>query len=378
MGIVPGVIRRCRQAAFRLRLGSDGAEKAIQAVSGVISSKGRELFEQSGVPGMGVYVRFASGPEAAFHFGQANPAASRPLDAQTCFQVLSMSKPLTALCVQVLASRGAISLDAPFNDQIRSWKLSSADPAAPGMDPDRITVRQILSHGAGLSVPRHPWTTHDDVHTGLRTLAYPGFEVRVERPAGSDIAYSGGGYVILQALIEEITGRPYGEVARELVLEPLGMTASDTDLTDGVLERLAARHDKLNEPIPPGRTIAPGSSGLVCTARDLTTLWLAAVPPRQGDPPRGNIISPEQTLDMTTPQIVTPDGRMCGLAFFLWKRRTDTEFFHSGYSYGWWGHAEGLLRRRVVFVILTNGDRGAACVKPLATLIRQCLYDRAL
>ncbi len=379
MSLLPGIIRRCRTLAWRAGLASDGSARAAAKVQRVLDTHGRELFQRSGVPGLSAFVQFAAGPSAQLHLGLADPAANLPVTQQTCFQVLSMSKPLTAMCVLHLARAGTLDLDQPINRVLSSWALTSADPANPALDPARVTVRSILCHAAGLNVPRHPWTDARDLRRGLDTLNHPdpSFLIQVARPPGHELCYSGGGYVILQALIEEITGEHFASVALRTVIEPLGMSG-EIDLSPRVLPRLAARHDHHNQPLPTARTIAPGSSGLTCTARDLAILWSAVLPGPRGEPPGRGIISPEQARQMTLPQITAPDGKMCGLAFFLGRKRTDTEFFHSGYSYGWWGHAEGQLRRRVVFTILTNGDRGRDCVRPLSMLVRQCLLDHAL
>jgi CubicO group peptidase (beta-lactamase class C family) len=379
VSLLPGVIRRCRKLAHRVGISSSGLSRSIRAVERVLDDAGRSLFTDSGVPGLSVVVHFAEGATVRRDFGYADLASRKPIDESTRFQALSMSKPLTAMTILALIDRGQIDLDQPVLEIDPTLPIASIDPSRPELDPAPITLRQVLCHSACFSVPRHPWTAPSDFRYGAETLATQEehLKVRVQEPPGTNIIYSGGGYVVVQALIERLTGLSLMQAARKLVLDPLGLTESGIELDGQNLANLATRHDDANRPLPPARTIAPGSSGYTTTSLDLARLWAMVLDSEDGPRGRG-VISPELAEAMVTPQCRAPDGRMTGLAFFLWQKRSDTEFFHSGYADGWWGHAEGLHNRKVVYTLLSNGQRGMTCIKPLTTKIRQCLYDTAL
>jgi hypothetical protein len=70
--------------------------------------------------------------------------------------------------------------------------------------------------------------------------------------------------------------------------------------------------------------------------------------------------------------------RVCGLGFFLWLKRSDTIFSHSGFKQGWWAQVDGLLRRRCVVAACSNGDAGRECVKAICAQVRQLFLVRAL
>jgi CubicO group peptidase (beta-lactamase class C family) len=147
-------------------------------------------------------------------------------DPDEQFQAGSISKPVAALTALRL---GAVDLDADVNAQLRSWQLP---------DGDGVTPRQLLSHTAGLGVSFLPgYAEGEPQPTLVQTLdgAPPAVNepARVEFPRGDGFHYSGGGYVLLQLLLEDLSGRPFAELARELVFEPLGMTSSTFEQVSG-------------------------------------------------------------------------------------------------------------------------------------------------
>src|SRR5215204_2506488 len=81
-------------------------------------------------------------------FGFADKAKDRSVDPHTRFQFGSMSKPLAAWAVMTLVERGKVDLDQPVNRYLKSWKLESTQ-----FDSSEVTVRRVLRHTAGLSVP---------------------------------------------------------------------------------------------------------------------------------------------------------------------------------------------------------------------------------
>lgn len=379
MSLLPGVIRRCRKFAWKAGITGSGLGRSVRAVERVLKEAGDPLFTSSGVPGLSVVVHFAHGITLRRDWGVMDLDSRRPIGPATRFQALSMTKPLTAMCMLALVDRGLVDMDQPVLEIDPTLPIEPADPANAELNPRQITIRRVLCHSACLSVPRHPWTNPADFRLGCTTLGSreDHLKLRVLEPPGSNILYSGGGYVLLQALIEKISGKRLDAAARELVLQPLSLEDAGLELGPDELANLATRHDDENRPLPPGRTIAPGSSGLTTTAESLARLWAMVLGDAKHAPGRG-VIPKELAGEMVRPQCRSPDGRMTGLGFFLWQKRSDTEFFHSGYSDGWWGHAEGLLQRRVTYSLLSNGQRGVMCIKPLTTQIRQCLYDTVL
>ena len=373
----PGLVQTCRRAAWKAGLVADGNRSAVRHVERVLDTQGRTLFEQSGVPGLVVIVRFGEGREITRCFGRAGP--STPLRADTVFPVLSISKPVTAFCAMALVEQGFLDLDEPVWRRLRSFRLPA--PRTGGFDPDGITLRRLLSHSAGLDPFEIGWSESPSIPSALELLAEggaAGSTLRVVEPPGATLRYAGGGYVLVQLLIEDATGIPFPLVARERVLRPLGMLGSDYELPAELAARLATSHDAENATLPARRLAATAASGLFSTAEDLATFWAALAPGPADEPPGRGVISPGACREMLTPQATGADGTQCGLGFYLRNKHADVRYTHLGYYAGWDHHVEGLLRRRVVVAALSNGDRGKACVRPLIHELRRTLYDQAL
>ena len=377
MHLGAGLARSFRRAAWRAGLIADRTRSAARHVERVLDTHGRESFERSGVPGLAVVVRFAEGRTITRCFGVAGGATPMRVDAVV--PALSLSKPVTAMCAMALVDRKELSLDEPVWRRMRSFSFPAHRTG--GFDPDGITLRRLLSHGAGLSVPLHGLSEDgrrltpkelierepDEAHT-LRLVDAPGTTLR----------YSGGGYSLVEQLIEDATGVPFARVARERVLRPLGMNDSDYELTPDLAARLATPHDGENLPMAQRRQASTAASGLYSTAHDLAVFWSSLVPGSAGEPAGRGVISPESCREMLTPQVVGADGTVCGLGFYLRPKRSDLGYAHLGFFGGWNHHAAGFLRRRVALVAFSNGDRGRACVSPLVRELSATLYEWTL
>jgi CubicO group peptidase (beta-lactamase class C family) len=149
-------------------------------------------------------------------------------DPDEQFQAGSISKPVAAYLTLRLAEAGVLGLDDPVDERLVSWRL----PAAAG-----VTIRHLLTHTAGLGTSFFPgYGPNEPAPTLVQVLdgAPPAVTepVRVGTPLG-EFRYSGGGYALLQLLLEDVSGRPFAVLARELVFEPLGMSRSTFEQRGG-------------------------------------------------------------------------------------------------------------------------------------------------
>ena len=126
-----------------------------------------------------------------------------------------------------LVEAGVLSLDSDVNDALRSWQV----PENEHTRGSKVTLRGVLSHTAGLSVSGYPGYPAGAALPSLPQIldgvppAIPD-AVRVMQPPASAYAYSGGGYVLAQLLMEDVTGRSLAELAQEFIFAPLGMANS--------------------------------------------------------------------------------------------------------------------------------------------------------
>ena len=154
----------------------------------------------------------------------------RPVDGNSLFQVASMSKWITAWGVMALVEQHRIDLDAPVSKYLTRWHLPPSE-----FDNDAVTVRRLLGHTAGLTdglgfrgfAPGQALpSVEQELTRATDTLPGASGITRVGAPPGTSWRYSGGGYLLLQLLVEEVTHEPFNDAMRRLVFLPLGMTQS--------------------------------------------------------------------------------------------------------------------------------------------------------
>ena len=167
-----------------------------------------------------------NGRAAATHF----VSAGKPVDGDSRFQVASMSKWITAWGVMTLVEAGKLDLDKPVSLYLKRWTLPKSK-----FDNAGVTVRRLLSHTAGLTdglgyAGFKPGDPLQSLEASLTQAAdaSPGHDgaVRVGVEPGTEFKYSGGGYTLLQLLVEEVSGQSFNGYMTSHVFEPLGMTRS--------------------------------------------------------------------------------------------------------------------------------------------------------
>jgi CubicO group peptidase (beta-lactamase class C family) len=228
----------------------------------------------------------------------------RPVDSASLFQVASMSKWITAWGVMTLVEQHRIDLDAPVSRYLHRWRLPPSR-----FDNDEVTVRRLLSHTAGLTdglgfLGFSPTQTPPTIERELAHAedAQPGASgiVQVGARPGSTWRYSGGGYLILQLLIEEVTHEPFNDYMRRAVLQPLGMTRStfvDPDPT-----HLADVYDARGSKTVYARFTALSAASLYASAADMTAFIEAQRPGPDGAPPGRGVLAPATLEAMRKPQ----------------------------------------------------------------------------
>ena len=186
----------------------------------------RERMAHYAVPGVALALIADSEIAAEAAYGVKEAGGGDPVTPVTRFQACSISKPVAVLGMLRLVEQGVVDLDADVNDMLTSWRV----PPNASWQP-RVTLRQIASHSAGLTVggfPGYarggPLPTLTEILTGSAPANTAG--IRVDTLPGVEFRYAGGGTMVLQQVLEDATGRPFAELMRELVLEPLGMSRS--------------------------------------------------------------------------------------------------------------------------------------------------------
>ena len=175
------------------------------------------MLEVTRVPGVAVAGMKSGQPYQLF--AGMERAGGPAITARTRFPAASLSKPVFAWGVQKLAKDGKLDLNRPLQDYV---DLGLAGTAR------KITALHVLTHSTGLT----NWRFQPNLP--LESTFEPGTRWR----------YSGEGFVLLQRVVEKISGRPIAEHMRTAVLEPLGMTQSSFAWSPEIQSLAALGHDR--------------------------------------------------------------------------------------------------------------------------------------
>lgn len=244
-----------------------------------------------------------------------------PISEESVFQIASLSKWVTATGVMALASDGLIDLDAPVSTYLKSWLLPPSR-----YDEKEVTIRRILSHTAGLTDGLGYMGFSDADHRQSvaesltrATDAMPGASGRVElgMPPGERFIYSGGGYTLLQLMIEDVTGLTFDQYMRERVLLPLGMTDSEFEPDDELLRRLVTSYDESGQTAPTHHFTALAAASLYTTPRDMTIFVLAQLNREGLRSGAEMLLRPENLSEMRSPHATVLGREVYGLGTLL-------------------------------------------------------------
>jgi CubicO group peptidase (beta-lactamase class C family) len=321
-----------------------------------VEDAARGALADSTTPGLAVALVGDGRAAWAAGYGVADHATGQPVTPTTRFQAASVAKPVTAWGVLRLVEQGRIGLDEPVVGHLRRWC-----PPPSRFQADGITVRRLLSHTAGLSVHGYAGQTLDrplpPIEASLSGEASGSFPVELLEAPGRRWLYSGGGYSVLQLLVEELSGRPFAEFMRAEVLEPLGMRASSFRWRRTATT--AYPHDADGGRIPDFAFAEQAAAGLVTTAPDLARFVAAALPGPDGEPPGRGVVRPAR-LRLALTAAPGTEGRW-GLGYGLgFLPSGDRLAYHEGANRGWRAGLALLPDRRAGIVVLANGDAGSA------------------
>ncbi len=306
------------------------------------------------VPGMSMAVIRQGKVEWARGFG-VKKIGGAPVTPETLFQAASISKPVFALGVLHLVEQGKLDLGTDVNQYLKSWKL----PENEFNHTRKVTLRGILSHSAGLTVHGFPgYTLGEPVPNGPQMLdgVKPANSppIRVDVVPGTTYRYSGGGYVLAQQLLIDVTGSSLPDYLRDSVLAPLGMTHSTYEQP-----LPARRRDEVALPYGPNGTAVEGgphvypelaAAGLWTTPTDLAHYAIGVQQILAGK--QKSVVSPRMAREMLTPVLGNH-----GLGPVTGGPPAHRFFTHSGANAGYrcilvaYERGDGI-------VIMTNSDSG--------------------
>jgi CubicO group peptidase (beta-lactamase class C family) len=289
-------------------------------------------------------------------FGRKSATNDDGITPETLFQAASISKPVAAAGAMTLVQEGLLDLDEDVNQRLRTWQV----PENEFIRTTPATLRGLLSHSAGLSVHGFPGYAAGAPLPNIRQIldGEPPANtapVRVTIEPGTQWMYSGGGYTVLQLLIEEVTGQPFSEVMRERVLEPMMMnhSAYSQPLSPELISRAAAGHMLDGKPLPGNWHTYPekAAAGLWTTPSDLAVFACSLMAGLEGH--RAGLLTPETVSRMLEPQV----GGY-GLGPRVDQKNGMASFGHGGSNEGYRCTFMALPGTRQGAAVMTNSDNG--------------------
>ena len=289
-------------------------------------------------------------------WGVMEAGSGRSVSSGTIFQAASISKPLTAIVALHLVETGLLDLDADVNVVLRSWKV----PANKYTREHPVTLRGLLSHTAGVNISGYRgYPAGQPLPTLLQVLK--GEEpakskpVRVMQAPGEVFKYSGGGYVILQQLLEDVSGKSLAALAQEIIFDKLGMPNSsfESKPSEEILSQAATAHLKSGEVLPGRWFIYPeqGPAALWSTPTDLACLISEVLKSLKNQ--SNLVLSEKMTRQMFVPQL-----DIGGLGFNIVVQDGLTRFGHAGWNEGFHSLLLGCPETGQGVVFMCNGENG--------------------
>ena len=320
------------------------------------------------VPGVSVAVVDGDRVVWAKGFGVKAFGGTDAVDTSTLFLAGSISKPVFATGLLKLVEQGKLDLDRDVNEYLRSWHL----PESPFTRDQKVTLRRILSHNAGLTVwgfpgytPGTPIPTVQQVLNGEKPANTEA--VRNDTTPGSRWRYSGGGITIAQLVTTDVTGEPFPALMNRLVLQPARMTHSSYENPPSAASSrfVASGHEKPDTVVGGGYHVYPemAAAGLWTTASDLAR-WGIAIS-RAYNGATGGVLSTATVKQMLTPQVdvgqqfAGPVPSSWGLGVELRGSGDSLRFSHGGRDEGFVADLVIWPVQRKGIVVMTNGVSGA-------------------
>lgn len=326
----------------------------------------QERMKHHRVSGVGIAVINDGKLEWARGYGTLEAGGAEQVNAETVFQAASISKPVSALALLRLVEAGKLSLDQDVNEVLKTWKV----PANNFTAEEKVTLRRLLSHSAGLTV--HGFRGYAEGETVPNLVQILDGErpansgaIRVDVKPGTLERYSGGGYVVMHQLVRDVTGGSFDALLQSSVFTPLGMTRStfEQPLPAAWWANAARAHSGDGKPISGKWHTYPelAPDGLWTTPADLARFAIELQQSLRGE--SNKVVSAAMTKQMLTRQL-----RSMGLGIVVAGADATLRFEHGGANEGYRCHLVAYASGRGC-VVMTNSDRGDTLVAEIERAI---------
>lgn len=308
------------------------------------------------VPGISIAVIKDHKVEWAKSYGVKEAGTKDTVGLNTMFQAASMSKPITAMIAMKLEEENKIDLKRDINQQLKKWHI----PENEYTRQTAVTSELLMLHMGGVNVPSFPgYPATDSIPDVLGVLnGTPPSNteaVKVVLTPNTKWSYSGGGYTILQFLMEETTGTPFPRMMKNYLIDPLGLKNStfEHNLTAGQQKQVAKGHREDGSVVPGGYYRYPekAAAGLWTTPMEYAEMVIDLEKSYHGEP--GRILKPETSRKM----LKKYRGDMA-LGIVLKNIGDSLALAYGGWNEGYMCDVYSYLKSGSGVVIMTNSNNG--------------------
>ena len=287
-------------------------------------------------------------------YGFADVAAKTEITQSTMFNVGSISKLVTVWGVMQLVAQGKVDLDAPINQYLKRWQIPKSE-----FNAKKVTLRNILSHTSGLSLgPYTGWESPEKLTSIVDSLNgnnNGAGSVELIHVPDTKWSYSGGGYSVVQLLIEDVSGMAFEDYMQQYVFKPLNMMDSTFNITKNVIKKSATPYDNSGKVTGMVYFNEKAAAGLQTTPIDLARFNMAVLRNNDGDY-NGLGLLPEKLIDLMIKPAPNTNGRW-SMSYVVDAKNSSLGF--AGFNRGWVSLSRSITDLNFGYVILSNSSIGA-------------------
>lgn len=317
-----------------------------------------DRMEHYNIPGISIAVINDFQIEWAKGYGFLAAGGDDSVTQETLFQAASLGKPVVAVATLHYVERGDLDLDRDVNRNLISWQV----PENKFTIEEKVTLRRLLSHNAGVTIEGFRGYALGEEVPDLQQILngeWPANSqpILVDTEPGTMHRYSGGGYVIVQKLLEDVISGPFPDIMHDTVLAPWGMSAStfESPLPEELRAHAASGHRVDGVSIPGGWHTYPemgSGASMWSTPSDIAQFAIRVMQSYTGQ--ADGVLSRNMAIQMLTPKI---ENR--GLGPLVYEDGGDLFYFmHPGANDGYKSVLVAYPLRGQGIVIMTNSDNG--------------------
>ena len=288
--------------------------------------------------------------------GVKQRAKKDKVTAETLFQAASISKPVFAFAVMRLVERGVLDIDKDISEYLTDYEVPTYDNQK-----HKITLRQMLSHNAGLNLHGFfGYQQGQEIPTITQILngepPANHLKLKLAKKPETGHQYSGGGYVLAQKIVTDMCKQTFVELMDELVLSPCAMSHSTfaSPLPKDKLNTIAFGYDSFNLQSPGGYIVLPeaAAASLWTTPTDLALFGIEVIKALKSE---SEVLTKDTAELMTKPAF---ENSKHGIGFFVDENKNGMTFGHGGDNIGYHANMCFCPKTETGMVVMQNADIG--------------------